>query len=908
MSLQFCEDLISWFWTHGCKRGGDYAISTIDFTGKLYDLRKELTRVQQAETSSSRPAFAVWGPSQTGKSTLVSSYLDRNACVEEDPAKCARGGALDWGGANPTFFMKPASMEKPPGWVTILNPFNAGADASACLTRFVQGGRAPGGRFHVVNADFPVQIHFVSPKDLMNALARGYDTECSGNGPAKRKTDWDVAAFNEALGEFKTAAGAEFEPSRAAFEFLHDFAEVLDDMVFAKLARFRKLAEEEGGLANWRNVLGAVFAEKRLISSEAEVRQFVTKVLWDGCPSLTAYYDKLLAKLKDYDKRWQGKTLFCSMPVAMLLLDMEACVRFFKREAETDYDRRVREMVPRLGYRVEGDKVFIGIGDDFPTRFVSNPEDFGIFQGLVWELVVPLNLEHVDPSSFRTFMENADLLDFPGVGNEPANEHALLDVWLKEGCWKPKDPPQNSLDANAELFFQKILKRGKTASIVATYAKRMTIDGFNIFLNLQNYRPANAQQLEAGIATWWSSMVPDYNRGGPSPLPLNLALCWWAKLINEAQPGKVNLGRIKEVCEALGDIGRPEIATTFALNYYRLPAGKILEDNKFRVDSTIYNEIRSQTVFQYQFRRDVSQTSFRMMAEDQQTGGTDFFFDQLRMQVKPGGTGTKFNRQEILRARRADGEQRVSALLLGNKLFLPPKNRDIRVEHLTKLEEELIARVQGRREEEMRAINYALREFVDINFTNLNMVPSDRNAIHEKFIQDQYQKWIASQVERYRAWVKGGRKTRPDWAAVGITSEALLRDYLEAMTVSVLKEIRDEMVPWLRRMVKSRRRITDDLRPYLAVKMANALVYGGVGIPTFDDSSGEGELEGSESDHVEEPLGEACPSYQTFVAPFIEQVRKLRDRDAEKLERPENIPGAAELKEVCVKYSFPVPE
>ena len=52
----------------------------------------------------------------------------------------------------------------------MLNPFNKGADASGCVTRFVMSER-------VADASFPVKLIFASEQQIMHALAVGYLSE-----------------------------------------------------------------------------------------------------------------------------------------------------------------------------------------------------------------------------------------------------------------------------------------------------------------------------------------------------------------------------------------------------------------------------------------------------------------------------------------------------------------------------------------------------------------------------------------------------------------------------------------------------------------------------------------------------------------------------------------------------------
>src|ERR1017187_10447320 len=73
--ITFCRDLIEWYWQHGSRREDDYAIPTSSWLKKLYEAEKQLTARADARARQ-LPAMTIWGPSQTGKSTLVAFDID----------------------------------------------------------------------------------------------------------------------------------------------------------------------------------------------------------------------------------------------------------------------------------------------------------------------------------------------------------------------------------------------------------------------------------------------------------------------------------------------------------------------------------------------------------------------------------------------------------------------------------------------------------------------------------------------------------------------------------------------------------------------------------------------------------------------------------------------------------------
>ena len=98
--IAFLRELIEWYWQHGSRRDGDYAIPTSSWLRKLYDAERQLTAISEA-SARPRPAMAIWGPSQTGKSTLVAAEIDARARYERTEGVDGTGSALHWPGGAP---------------------------------------------------------------------------------------------------------------------------------------------------------------------------------------------------------------------------------------------------------------------------------------------------------------------------------------------------------------------------------------------------------------------------------------------------------------------------------------------------------------------------------------------------------------------------------------------------------------------------------------------------------------------------------------------------------------------------------------------------------------------------------------------------------------------------------------
>lgn len=923
--LEFSDDLVEWFWSFGVDRQAKYpayAISTSEWLKIAYEVKKELGTVAQA-SKTTRPCTAIWGPSQTGKSTLVCAYLDQKAQVNGILGEDGIGSALHWQGGEPALFMDPSTIKgkKAAPGTSILNPFNNGKDASACLSHFVYGSLTPKpGAYHVVDPKFPIQIQLATEKDLLHALARGFDSDCWGHAPNGIARSWNIERLIEAIQFYQNRAesGDDATVNRSAYEMLHDFCEVLDDLVFAGVKRYGELGANE---RKYRSVMASILAEKALISSAENAGQFIARVLWEECEPFTEHYRLMRNDLRRYGKEWSGKTIHCDIQTAVLLLDMDVfdllsgpIFPFSSGEAQgSKSPAKVSALVRGLGCRIDRDKVFVG---QYPEKRLFEGDlarGFAVFQGLVWELTIPLNPEHLLDSPFLKYLEKADLLDFPGVANVVPSPSTRVKCECSrrekgDGAPATSEQAQTPFRFDASAFFTQILKRGKTASIVSTYAQRLTIDSFVIFQNIDGNPAANSEQLQTGIMTWWKAMVPSYfkeHEGKRSPLPLNLGLLWWTRVFNEMKLDRPNFVNYSWIWKNLGKLGDPRVVTSFALHYWNLPRASLARPDM--VDA-VYQQILKEDAFRDQFSTEVSRKSFEQMYKDRETGGANYFFSELLGQVDGLRHSPDFQKDKILQRKREEGSNRIQGLLDERNLFPPPEERDIRKENLIAFKQCLDSVALKCNEPQMRALNYALRVFLNMHQDDLGVVPSHPNEVSEQYICDQYERWINCQVERYRRTSMREENTTPtiEWSLLGITSETHCREYLSALVSSIRPEQIKEAEVWLIGLVEfaggaGRGRV--DYRPYLATRLANEIVFGAHGVPTFDGMLDEDTMGGFDDGLLTAPVGKSCPSYMAFVRDFLERrLPEMINMNLRAQMAPRDLPGAQQLRELCEKY------
>jgi hypothetical protein len=920
---EFSDRLIDWFWSEGVQREGIYTLSPSDWLRTLYTANE---RLRQAELAAQdpRPAFALWGPSQSGKSTLLSNFLDQKVWAKLRPKpdewdKLADGlkvdgtaSALYWPGSDPCIFLcdLPQSEQHRAEHVVTMNPFTGGKDASAVLTRFTPGSTSEEAGFtHVKFPHFPVSLTFLGAKQVLHALALGYETECYGM-PRKLdkwvyvKKDWNRDEFLREIEGFESSHKVlpSAQPEREAYQIVYDLCEVLEDMVLAGVERFEKLMTSARNPGEWHGMIQSLLARKSLITDPQNAKEFAASLLWDGSPCISEQFNALYETLGTLQKDWAERTVHCSLKAAAWLLNMDAYERITNNP----------QSFPGLLIYTDAEHVFLAMGDQAPppdckrSGACKDAAQFARLQGLIWEMVMPINMENLpeklengEPNRFRQFLVKGDLLDFPGVSNVPKDKAKPLVAWPKEAL----DPDaQKELEAEQffsdSVFFTKVLKHGKTASIVSAYAKRLKIDGFTIFMYLNQHPPPNANQIISGINTWWNRMVPDYNRqlGGRSPLPLNLALTWWRDLFENYASLRLNDGEYfaskQDLLNSLGRVSNPGVVwSTCALNYYRLPQGRPSRNSM--TISELLPALSNERDFKTQFATAESRASFESMLHDHQTGGAAFLCRLLCQQLEQLFTSDQRNRKAILEEVARTQTEALERLLQSEFMLPPPEQRDYRKEHLKRFHEGMRrslgldprkARTVGpERETEMRRLNYALRELLNVDYTDLETLPSAPHEITDDFIATQFRTWIRKQSSRWNPGNGSHAGSGPQWHLLGIGSSGQVEAYLTSMTESLRPQMK-EAAEWLREVRAEQddphraRRV--NYLPFLAVRMSNLLV----GEPNagFED--------------------DAAPSYQVLIKPFVEQQlpHLIEAPVGPKAAVP--VPGTAELRELCTLY------
>jgi hypothetical protein len=377
---------------------------------------------------------------------------------------------------------------------------------------------------------------------------------------------------------------------------------------------------------------------------------------------------------------------------------------------------------------------------------------------------------------------------------------------------------------------------------------------------------------------------------------------WWAPRLEESvgTPERI-FKSIVPIYAELGPIADPAVSVTFALNYYKFPRGRV--EAEFEVGGRLYQGIKSSPEFQKQFAHPESAESFDEMVRDKATGGTDFFFATIRRQLETARANPATNRLAILEAKVAPLETEIADLLKAPRLFPPTKVVDVRRQNLERFRAGILEAVKGKSERQMREINHALRELLDVNYQVLLTPSMDASEIDRTFIARQFRQWVDGQVGRFDQWEGSGRRAGPDWTLIGLMTRDALVDVLDALRISTESRF-DEIARWLGRIAAQACHANSDLRNtqlrrHLAVRMGNELVSGRGG-------DGDGEADEPESDAEEAvapPIGRECLTYGAFVRPFVDgQLAALIALRLDPMLRPENVPGDKELAELCDRH------
>lgn len=681
---------IEWYWKFGIQRSEPrYEVSRGTWLDSVYRCRERARAMLRAE-STSKPCMAIWGPSQTGKSTLLSGYLD-------DPTDALGDrSALKWSDAEPVRFVV---GEDKSDRVIVLNPFNFGSDASGCVSRFVLCDS-------VDDPSHPVTIELATEAQVMHALAVGYLSECDSKNAQKEEVSWTADSFKSLLDKQRPAGPMQ----RVAFEALQQLAETLDLLVLSQLPRYVNLQN------HWETSLRPQMLQTvALLGSVESVEKFAFELLWDSWTSLTQTFKALATKRRQIAQQWGDAPIRASYRTAAVLLDIDS---YKKCEEKPDTRRKVDALMAQVT------SAAVCIGQSGGNPLVRGSQDFGYFQALVWELRIPLRRDVLRQRApvLSAFFEKADMLDFPGVANSFGNANKHTD---------------ENVAKSPVIALTEILKRGKTASIVVTSARNLDIDGFSLLMRLGRF-PAQPVQLVSGIRSWLKAFGQSWPPHGRA-MPLNLVMTFCATLVNQVITAgtRDGLQGCFDQLKSLGYLADPKTVNALATNYPQFPEGHITgtpDQQKQALEAIIADD-------GFLPRFGDSAESFREMHAN---GGTDHVFRCLTVQASAS------RRAAIVAERLDEAATHLQQLILQHT----PSESAAADERNRALDAWSAAIVEKMKEpapyeaivDSVTRLSRYLRSFINIEPDELDDVP--QNAINlrlnvRNFIEKQFRAWQA---------------------------------------------------------------------------------------------------------------------------------------------------------------------
>ena len=749
--------LSDWYWNYGHKRKGVYALNRSSWLAAIANLGRGANSIHFSETKYKKPALALWGPSQTGKSTLLADYIDG------DCDKYGNGSALQWCEKDPVRFVGDICG----GEVTVLNPFNKGADASGCVTRYVS-------RDSVDVPEYPVQLTLASESQIIHGLAVGYLSETIAQDSEDQVVKLSAELVKKWVSEF-AVKGPPLPASRDAFEYLVEVANVVDLLILSNIERYENLKKE------WSSSLRRELLESEaLLANIDTARAFAKKLFWDSWTSISNTYDQLTEKLKDIGAKFGGAEIHMTYKFAAQVLNISA-VELAERSPI------IQKIIDDASYEIVGGRVLIG-ADSSRTLF-SKLDEFALFQGIVWEIEVPLKSSVLRQNSVDAgdLLKEADLLDFPGVANEFKSADLLTD---------------EALLTQNRLILTKVLKRGKTASIVVTSSRDLNIDGFSLLMRMNHY-PSNPVQLNNGIRSWWES----YDKSWPpqsKELPLNLVLTFTAKLVNTVADSGVGQGLedvIEMITRSLKILSDPAIVNTFMTNYPQF------SDGKLHVEGEALDQVIKSILEDRAFQRQLGDNA-KSLKEMSKSGGKDYFLKALQKQASTS------NRPALVREKKirllADFRRLLAEAFPGDEDPSSKRCRDL---------DEISTAIQTRLNEgdgqlTTNDVGRVVQSLVNIDYKILDDLPkhSSRKAqVVNKFLVKQFAGW---REERSQQFFNDG---------VGLDDPSKVNRLLSYMIEAV--DI-DQLQQWVCQNlgnIKSRSESSESRR-FLATKMNNEIL------------------------------------------------------------------------------------
>jgi hypothetical protein len=815
------EKLVEWYWKFGRRR--THHQITPSWLIELYEQRDAAKAISVSEERSDRRrSLAVWGPSQSGKSMLLSRFLD---------SANESGSALTWNEGE-LFRFKPSN--KFPD-IDTFNPRKNGTDASGCVTRFYLAEQ-------VADPDHPIEIRLSTRRQILQAITAGYIVECRQELPGGRFVEIDEDFIRAELAPDRVGT-----PEQDAVEHMVDVVSVIDRMLPDEYTRFNKLKRSN----IWHQELrGALVADLALASSRERAIQLGRKLLWDNRQKLNELADKLERYLDSLEAKFGGKRVTCSLAFAARVIDIDTYGILAGDVSESrEKVQGLKMLLKQTTYVDYPDRVVIGADEKGKVLFRSE-EEFGLLQGLIWELAVPLNAKYFrdrpELSMIFSLLGNTEILDVPGVAkDQPGPDHTMFDL--------ESDKPASEL-------LSKVLKRGRTATIINRYAEQLRVDGV-LLLNVAGEPPAQPKLLIPGIEAIWRAAQADYlpASGDPPPVPLAICLTFMGQKINlnvRAGIDGMNLGTFESTLSKFGDLARPGVSQLFVTTYPDVPGAELSPEAR---TPAVREAVLRQSWIAERFITAPEKDSWRALFEDD--GGVEHL---LRSVIGNLSTSSR-DRRIAVRAREISKE-----LLRLTQMAIPV--RDVDGRRHGQILTELVSRLKGDlansrpAQDAASTLSWQLRRLMSFEAQDIEPLPQRFNRDASRF-----EAYVKAQIDKW-AGRPGARQVLSEMG-VSDSDQIVLLDALRRMidVKSVASWAQAKMGP-----IDTERQ-TVHMRRYLAAKCAELLV--GKALEINDEPRDKVAL--TQQRHakfnawIKRERPEDTPHFEASVAPLLQRLADI---------------------------------
>jgi hypothetical protein len=535
------RELIDWYWKHGCKRSGTYRIGG-EWLYRAYNCLGRSAALIELSNPDARPNLAIWGPSQTGKSTLIGRLIDNKDKTDSaltwlsDQKITFTDAPIDRIWADPT-----ARLDLPPSF----NPYNGGGDGSAVVGRYyLSDGK------DIPEKNYTVKFCLGTDHDILHTLALGYVTSCETGLDNNNTRFWDYESLSELLSSY--AGGGITSADREATELMLSLVQTMEGLIEAQNPRFTNLQKDQ----LWRlRLREEVLSTPALLSDVKKAKDFIGTVLWDDSQMLATLFSDLRELRGRILNIAEGNPIYLSIKLAAYLVNMNLHSSIADPRVTT-----VKQELSNLKLRCHDGYSVMEPGEDGKPIFIKDNNsvayNLGLLQACCWELAIPLNSAfYANEENSLSLLKTLSILDIPGITNEGG---AAAEAKLKRD-----DLPTD------ERVFKRLVKTGKTFSIIGRYARELKIDA--ILLLVRSALPLAQPGLIAdGLKSILQAVDPSFSYGNRDTLavPISLNFTFFAKVLSDAyqRKGVYDFKNIEDRLSAIGSAVAPENAYSFVTN------------------------------------------------------------------------------------------------------------------------------------------------------------------------------------------------------------------------------------------------------------------------------------------------------------------------------------------------------